>query len=81
MADRTLTAFYDEVYAADGAPRPHTAALAAALERLGGERLAATGRRRDAIFLQQGTPGCAAPAWSCTRGRSRSGSPPTRPGG
>jgi uncharacterized circularly permuted ATP-grasp superfamily protein len=54
MADRTLTAFYDEVYAADGAPRPHTAALASALERLGGERLAATGRRRDAIFLQQG---------------------------
>jgi uncharacterized circularly permuted ATP-grasp superfamily protein len=54
MADRTLEAFYDEVYAADGEPRPHTAALAAALDRLGGERLAATGRRRDAIFLQQG---------------------------
>jgi uncharacterized circularly permuted ATP-grasp superfamily protein len=48
-----LTSFYDEVYATDGA-RPHTAALAAALERLGADELAATGQRRDAIFLQQG---------------------------
>jgi len=46
-------AFYDEVYAADG-PRAHTVALARALERLGPDRLAATGRQRDAIVLQQG---------------------------
>jgi uncharacterized circularly permuted ATP-grasp superfamily protein len=54
MADHTLEAFYDEVYGPGGEPRSHTAALAQALERLGPERLAATGQRRDAIFLQQG---------------------------
>ncbi|HEY2602779.1 MAG TPA: circularly permuted type 2 ATP-grasp protein [Thermoleophilaceae bacterium] len=46
--------FFDEVFAAPGAPRIHAAALADALERIGTARLAAAGERRDAIFVQQG---------------------------
>ncbi|HEX4107471.1 MAG TPA: circularly permuted type 2 ATP-grasp protein [Solirubrobacteraceae bacterium] len=46
--------FYDELFDLEGAPRPHAAPLAAALEELGPERLLAAGRRRDAIFTQQG---------------------------
>jgi uncharacterized circularly permuted ATP-grasp superfamily protein len=45
---------YDEVFAAAGEPRPHAAPLVGALDALGGEALAAAGRRRDAIFMQQG---------------------------
>jgi uncharacterized circularly permuted ATP-grasp superfamily protein len=45
---------YDEVFASSGEPRPHTGALAGALSELGREELADAGRRRDAIFMQQG---------------------------
>jgi uncharacterized circularly permuted ATP-grasp superfamily protein len=45
---------FDEVFAAGGIPREHAAALVAELARLGPEQLAAAGRRRDAIFMQQG---------------------------
>jgi uncharacterized circularly permuted ATP-grasp superfamily protein len=45
---------YDEVFDAGGIPHGHAAALVAELMRLGPEQLAAAGRRRDAIFLQQG---------------------------
>jgi uncharacterized circularly permuted ATP-grasp superfamily protein len=51
---RPAEGFFDELFDAHGTPRPHAAALAAALEALGPERLAAAGRRRDAIFVQQG---------------------------
>ena len=47
-------AFYDEVFTPSGDPRPHTEALAGALSELGREELADAGRRRDAIFMQQG---------------------------
>jgi uncharacterized circularly permuted ATP-grasp superfamily protein len=46
--------FYDEVFQPGGVPREFTAALAHELARLGPEQLAAAGRRRDAIFMQQG---------------------------
>jgi len=46
--------YYDEVYGADGAPRSHAAALAAALDELGPDGLAEAGRRRDTIFMRQG---------------------------
>ena len=51
---RPTDGFFDEVFAPDGAPRPHAAGLVSALERLGPEQLAAAGRNRDKIFLQQG---------------------------
>ncbi len=44
----------DELVGGDGSPRPHAAALLATLQRLGPEALLAAGRRRDAIFMQQG---------------------------
>jgi uncharacterized circularly permuted ATP-grasp superfamily protein len=44
----------DELFDEDGVPRPHASELLATLERLGPEALAAAGRRRDAIFMQQG---------------------------
>jgi len=53
-AYRTTPGFYDELFDSTGKPRPHAAALAAGLEALGPEQLAAAGRRRDAIFVQQG---------------------------
>ncbi|MGH2841284.1 MAG: circularly permuted type 2 ATP-grasp protein [Solirubrobacteraceae bacterium] len=53
-AYRPVEGFYDEIFDPAGNPRPHAAALAARLEQLGPEQLAAVGRRRDAIFLQQG---------------------------
>jgi uncharacterized circularly permuted ATP-grasp superfamily protein len=46
--------FYDELIAADGQPRPHARTLVEALEELGPDALTAAGRRRDAIFMQQG---------------------------
>lgn len=46
--------FYDEVFAPGGVPREFSSALAHELARLGPEQLAAAGRRRDAIFMQQG---------------------------
>ena len=45
---------YDEVYTPSGEARPHTESLAGALEELGRDELANAGRRRDAIFMQQG---------------------------
>src|SRR5919201_5077827 len=54
---RVLTAregFYDEMLEADGTPRAHARTLVHALEALGPEALAQAGRRRDAIFMQQG---------------------------
>ena len=47
-------ACYDEVFAADGAGRPHADALIRELERLGPERLVAAGQLRDALFMRQG---------------------------
>jgi len=46
--------YYDELVDHDGTPRPHCAGLVEALHRIGHEGLAAAGRRRDAIFVQQG---------------------------
>src|SRR3954454_11153860 len=46
--------FYDEVYEAGGVPRLHAKPLVSELVRLGPEALAAAGRRRDAIFMEQG---------------------------
>ena len=54
MAALTADGFYDEVFAPDGSPRRHAAALARALDELVPDALAAAGRRRDAIFMQQG---------------------------
>jgi uncharacterized circularly permuted ATP-grasp superfamily protein len=45
---------YDEILAADGAPREHAEAPMAELGRLGPEAVLEAGRRRDAIFVQQG---------------------------
>jgi uncharacterized circularly permuted ATP-grasp superfamily protein len=44
----------DELVNPDGDPWPHAAELIATLHRLGPDALAAAGRRRDAIFMQQG---------------------------
>lgn len=46
--------FYDEVFAGHDTPRPHSVALTHCLSALGPEALANAGRRRDAIFMQQG---------------------------
>src|SRR5262249_33005490 len=47
--------FLDEVFSGTAAtPAAHAADLVEALERMGRERLAAAGRRRDAIFMQPG---------------------------
>src|ERR671936_1425632 len=51
---RVADGFLDEVFAGDDEPAPHAADLVAAVELMGPDRLAAAGRRRDAIFLQQG---------------------------
>jgi uncharacterized circularly permuted ATP-grasp superfamily protein len=45
---------FDEVFDAAAVPHAHAASLAAGLAGLGPEVLAAAGRRRDAIFVQQG---------------------------
>jgi uncharacterized circularly permuted ATP-grasp superfamily protein len=46
--------FFDEVFAHGGMPRDYASPLVAELHRLGPEQLASAGRRRDAIFMQQG---------------------------
>jgi uncharacterized circularly permuted ATP-grasp superfamily protein len=46
--------FYDELFDSAERPRAPADALVASLGRLGSDRLQAAGRRRDAIFLQQG---------------------------
>jgi uncharacterized circularly permuted ATP-grasp superfamily protein len=46
--------FYDEMLEADGSPRLHAQTLVEALTALGPDQLAQAGRRRDAIFMQQG---------------------------
>jgi uncharacterized circularly permuted ATP-grasp superfamily protein len=48
------TGYMDEVFADDGTPHPAMRALVTELARIGPEQLAAAGRRRDAIFMQQG---------------------------
>ncbi|MEA2310873.1 MAG: hypothetical protein QOE28_841, partial [Solirubrobacteraceae bacterium] len=54
MASTSAAAGFDEVFEPSGSPRPHAASLAAALSELGPAELADAGRRRDAIFMQQG---------------------------
>lgn len=61
VSERTLIEGYtipegscDELLQADGTPQPHVAGLVEALERLGPAALQEAGRRRDAIFMQQG---------------------------
>ena len=46
--------FLDELFEPDGSPRPTARALVEELSRLGPEGLIEAGRRRDAIFMQQG---------------------------
>jgi uncharacterized circularly permuted ATP-grasp superfamily protein len=46
--------FLDELFEPDGTPRPTASALVSELKRLGPEGLTEAGRRRDAIFMQQG---------------------------
>ena len=46
--------FIDELFEADGSPRPAAGALIEELRRLGPEGLIEAGRRRDAVFMQQG---------------------------
>jgi uncharacterized circularly permuted ATP-grasp superfamily protein len=53
-APSLLDGFFDEVHDAAGTPRPHAAALADALQQLGPESIVSAGKRRDAIFMQQG---------------------------
>jgi uncharacterized circularly permuted ATP-grasp superfamily protein len=51
---RPLPGTFDEVFGPGGSPREHAAALVSELAHLGSEQLAIAGRRRDAIFVQQG---------------------------
>jgi len=51
---RPQAPFLDELFEPDGAPRPTAEPLVAELRRLGPEGLVEAGRRRDAIFMQQG---------------------------
>jgi uncharacterized circularly permuted ATP-grasp superfamily protein len=46
--------FFDELFDAEGVPRPAASALTTVLGRLGRERLRSAAERRDAIFVQQG---------------------------
>ena len=46
--------FLDELFEVDGTPRATARALVGALEQLGAAGLIEAGRRRDAIFMQQG---------------------------
>ena len=49
-----MSTTYDEVFAPGGLARPHAAQLAHALADLGADQLVEAGKRRDAIFMQQG---------------------------
>ncbi len=51
---RPRAPFLDELFEVDGTPRPAAAALVRELQRLGPEGLLEAGRRRDAVFMQQG---------------------------
>jgi uncharacterized circularly permuted ATP-grasp superfamily protein len=51
---RPRAPFLDELFEHDGSPRPAAQALVGELNRLGSDGLAEAGRRRDAIFMQQG---------------------------
>jgi uncharacterized circularly permuted ATP-grasp superfamily protein len=51
---RPRAPFLDELFEPGGAPRPAARALVGELDRLGREGLVEAGRRRDAIFMQQG---------------------------
>jgi uncharacterized circularly permuted ATP-grasp superfamily protein len=51
---RPQAPFLDELFELDGTPRPTARALVEELKRLGPEGLIEAGRRRDAIFMQQG---------------------------
>jgi uncharacterized circularly permuted ATP-grasp superfamily protein len=51
---RPRAPFRDELFELDGTPRPAARALVAELGRLGPQGLVDAGRRRDAIFMQQG---------------------------
>jgi uncharacterized circularly permuted ATP-grasp superfamily protein len=53
-AYRPQAPFLDELFEHDGTPRPTARALVEELRRLGPEGLMEAGRRRDAIFMQQG---------------------------
>jgi uncharacterized circularly permuted ATP-grasp superfamily protein len=46
--------FLDELFEADGSPKPAAGPLIEELRRLGPEGLVEAGRRRDAVFMQQG---------------------------
>ncbi|HTR73350.1 MAG TPA: hypothetical protein VMG80_07115, partial [Solirubrobacteraceae bacterium] len=54
VAYRPSRPYLDELFEEDGSPRPAVAPLVAGLERLGPEGLIEAGRRRDAVFMQQG---------------------------
>jgi uncharacterized circularly permuted ATP-grasp superfamily protein len=51
---RPPAACFDELFERDGNPRPAAAELIAQLRSLGSEGLLEAGRRRDAVFVQQG---------------------------
>ncbi|MGK2938340.1 MAG: circularly permuted type 2 ATP-grasp protein [Solirubrobacteraceae bacterium] len=51
---RPPAGIFDEVFGPGGVPREYAQALVAELTRLGPAELAGAGRRRDAIFIQQG---------------------------
>ncbi len=51
---RPQAPFLDELFEPDGSPRPTAEPLIRDLQQLGSEGLAEAGRRRDAIFMQQG---------------------------
>jgi uncharacterized circularly permuted ATP-grasp superfamily protein len=51
---RPRAGFFDEVFEAGGVPRPAADALIGELKRLGPDGLLDAGRRRDALFMQQG---------------------------
>jgi uncharacterized circularly permuted ATP-grasp superfamily protein len=51
---RPSAACFDELFERDGTPRPAARALIDELRRLGPEGLLEAGRRRDAVFVQQG---------------------------
>ena len=51
---RPQAPFLDELFELDGSPRPAAGALVEQLKLLGPEGMIEAGRRRDAIFMQQG---------------------------